>query len=76
MVFQGDVSTTLDVHEIFEIQPPVITPTRTLDFCIQYQDVFENVYERTLKVIVDSKGIVEDTFSPPKLIKRSAYFDL
>lgn len=76
MVFYGDVSTTLDVHQILEIQPPVITPTRTLDFCIRYQDVFENVYERTLKVIVDFEGIVEDEFSPPKLIKRSAYFDL
>lgn len=73
-IFTGDVSPALDLHLIFEAIPvlPTVLPTfqRTLHFDIEYFDVFQNKYKRTLSVTIDSEGILTSDWTAPQLVER------
>lgn len=70
-IFTGDVSTSLDVHLIFETQPLIYGILhKTLHFKIQYHDVFGNVYEREHSITLDPEGILSADWTSPTLKKR------
>lgn len=70
-LFTGDVSPTLDLHLIFEAIPVLQDFKRTLDFDIEYLDVFQNRYKSKLSVTVDSEGILTSDWTTPSLLTSS-----